>query len=453
MGNQLLDVLDWLRKERWSTVDGLIGYSVAIVVTVIISSGILKYLGVGNALRSMGIPVNVWWILGSIPLLLLLHYLIWLTNRKGFYTSEKILMVFAIKAGKEQDQFVREMRKNITRQLALNGLSEIIDVSQLAPDVQFATKKDAEDYISKDKVNLMIWGDTTEATNAGSKVTIFHFNISYLFSPLVGDKKANLENDIGNAIQRDPWGIIDHMNSLTGIQLASQNIFEMSLFALGACLVTTPNVIYHLKAVTIFEKLKEQLKQRRGDPNFQQAKFMLRQVNFLLTTIYVGLSYYYVFEEGNYEKGIDYAEDALLIEQNNFGAHLNLANYYWKTNQEKLSRQHAKAADKIQPTSDLVRLNRAFFHFYDRRFASGLKLYKKLKDFGNVNTLAICEFVEDEYEKHPDNHSLLFAFSWLSIQFGDEGRGKEGMKKFLSVVGDDSQYEDLTLEAKTILSE
>lgn len=448
----IFEILDRIRKENWSTTDGLIYYSVGIFLLTSVAVFFLKELGVGNALRVVGIPVNVWWILTVIILIELLHFSLWKVKRSGFYTSEKLLLVFAIKAGKESDTYVKEIKKNIRRQLAMNGLSDTIDVDQLPPDVEFSSPQKAEKYAGDKNINFLLWGDTTEATRSGSKITVLNLNISYIFAALMPQQKAALMKDIGQALQKEPWGEIDQMNSITGIQIATENIFEISLFTLGVCLITSPNVAYHLKAINILEQLKKQLRSRRGDTTFPQAKFVLDKVNYLLLDNYVALSYYYVFVEHNYEKGIEFGEKALLIDQQNFGAHLNLANYYWKTGNEKLSRQHAKSASKIHPSSNLGRLNRAFFRFFDRNFAGGLRSYKKLSTLENAPVLAVCEFVEEEYEKHQDNLGLLFAFSWLSINFGDEGRGKERMKEFLSKASNDDEYTELVHEAQNILS-
>ncbi|MGH2613363.1 MAG: hypothetical protein ACRDFB_10005, partial [Rhabdochlamydiaceae bacterium] len=87
------DILDRLKNENWSTLNGLIYYSLGIFLLSCAIAFLLKGLGVGDALREINIPVNVWWILYSIFLIEVVHFILWIIKRNGFYTSEKILVL------------------------------------------------------------------------------------------------------------------------------------------------------------------------------------------------------------------------------------------------------------------------------------------------------------------------------------------------------------------------
>ncbi len=141
-----------------------------------------------------------------------------------------------------------------------------------------------------------------------------------------------------------------------------------------------------------------------------------------------------------------------MIDSLNFPTNINLANYYWNLGKKKLSRQHAKTAAKINPSSTMVRLNKAFYRFFDRNYSGVIRLFKKIEDMEDMRSLDICEFIEDEYEKKLNKLGLLFAFSSLSINFGDYDRGKIRLQEFISKAQGDNQYIELINEAKKILT-
>jgi hypothetical protein len=444
------DLIEILAKQSWLTKKGLLYYSIALLIFLTSFALFLSGLGTGEILSDVGIQIKKIDVASTIIIILFAHFLLWYILRQGIYISDKIIINFALKSELQSSISIREILKNIKRGLSNNSLGDIIEINYLPDDRVFHSSVDAEKYVKNKQVNLLVWGDTTEATRNNLPITIINLNFTYLHASLQSEQKKLLQKELRSASQRSVWEI-DHTNSVIGITVVSGNIFEVSLFVLAACLITVPDIQYHLKAVIILEQLAVSLSAKRKDPNFPNLRDVQHQITNLLLQLYNNLSLYYSQSKQDFVKGEFYAQKALMLDSHNFGAHQNLALLYWKKGEETLSRKHSKIAWNIEQSNDLTRCNRAFLRIYDKNFEAGLRTYKKISHLEPFTVLQVVEFIESEYEKKSDNSGLLFAYAWISIKFGDSIRGKTKMEKFLRKVSANKEYTVLIEEAKRML--
>lgn len=151
------------------------------------------------------------------------------------------------------------------------------------------------------------------------------------------------------------------------------------------------------------------------------------------------------------DRAIKYADKAIKIDENNFNAHQNMAVFQWLKDNKDGARYHTDRAWHIIPGHPLPRFNRAFFLICDKKYEQGLEQYKRIEYVGNTNIVDVIEFLEKEFEKHRNNHGLLFVAGWLNVQYADQVRGTAQLKEFLELSGADPIYAVLVAEAQKVL--
>jgi len=439
--NNPLKIINTLRDVEWATCFGWIAYSIGFFS---LSVFLIWALGL------IGISLPSYVVLCIIVGIQAVHSVFWLIKRRGVYNNKVSTVAFAINIEKISKDYYREIKKKFREHIINHKLDDIIKVKDLPTDINFKSSYEAEKFIKRKGLRLLIWGNTTEGKFQDNPFSQFNIKISYQYASWHGFKREEFLSDIGAAIKRKHWGVWDP-NSSFNLLVVSGNIFEISLFALGACLITVPRIDYLLKAVNIFEKLDIILKGRNHDINFPNLNFVKQKIRSLLLDAYDLLLIFYWDKKDDLKKAIEYAEKAIKLDENNFTAHQNMAVFRWLNDEQSLARHHTNRAWRIRPGHPLPRFNKAFLSIYDRDFEQGLRQYKKIKHTANTNILNVISFIEKEFKKNPDNCGLLFVMGWLNIHYADQVIGIGQLKDFISRVGKDSDYEILTKEAQNVL--
>ncbi|MBI1975388.1 MAG: hypothetical protein HYS59_00065 [Candidatus Vogelbacteria bacterium] len=442
MADKPLEVLRELKSFEWQTKSGWLGYSSGIFLL----SVFLIF-----SLQQIKVPLNLYWILGIFAVPQAIHSLLWWIKRNFFYDPAVLTVAFAIATEESSKEYYREIKKRFKEQLATHNLQSHLKFKELPSDVNFADAKTAEEFIIKKGIRLLIWGNTIEGNLNNEPFTQFNIKLSYQHRAFDKDKQKRFVDDIGVAIQRTMWGV-SKPNSFYQLVVVSGNVVEISLFTLGACLATVPNLHYLLKSVDIFEKLDLMLKERKQDVNFPNLTFVRQKTRSFLGDSYNFLLMFYWNHVKDLDKAIAYADKAIKIDENNFIAHQNMAVFQWLKGDADRAKYHTKRAWHIRPGHPLPRFNKAFFFIQEKKFESGLKQYKKIEYVGDTNIVDVIEFVEKEFEKTNNNFGLLFVTGWLNMRYADQVRGVSQLQDFLLRSNGQQEYNPLIVEAQKVLA-
>jgi len=439
---EILEILRELKGLEWSSKRG--GFIYALVL-FFLSSTIIPILG------NTGISIGSKWVIITLLGLQIIHLIAWLIKRNYFYDASILTVAFAITTEENSHSYYREIKKRFREQIATYKLQEDVRIKELPTDINFSDAKSAETFIVKKGIRLLVWGNTTEGNIGNAPFSQFNVKLTYQHGVIDKEKQKKFVDDIGMAIQRRMWGI-RQPDSFFHLVVVSGNVFEISLYTLGACLATAPNVIYLLKSVDVFEILQGILKTRRQDINFPNLQFVKQKTRSSLRDAYTSLLIFYGDRLKNLDKAIEYADKAIKIDENNFNAHQNMAVFQWLKGNKDKARFYTERAWHIRPGHPLPRFNKAFFFIYDRKYEQGLKQYKKIQYAGDTNIVDVIEFLEKEFEKFEDNLGLLFVAGWLNIQYADQIRGTTQLEEFLERAGNSSIYTVLIAETQKVLS-
>lgn len=438
----MLEILRELRGLEWPSKRGGVVYAFGIFL---LSSAVITILA------KTGIVLNTYWIIGILLGLQLIHMIVWFVKRNFFYDPSALTIAFAVATEETSQGYYKEIKKKFREQVATYKLQDDIKIKELPTDVAFLDAKSAEAFIVKKGIKLLVWGNTTEGNIGNAPFSQFNVKLSYQHGVIDKEKQKKFTDDIGMAIQRRMWGI-RQPDSFHHLIVVSGNILEISLYTLGACLATVPNVNYLLKSVDIFEKLQTILKERNQDINFPNLAFVRQKTRSFLGDSYNFLLMLYWGRMKDLDKAILYADKAIKIDENNFIAHQNMAVFQWLKRQTDRAKYHTKRAWHIRPGHPLPRFNKAFFFIQEKKFESGLKQYKKIEYVGDTNIVDVIEFVEKEFENTSDNLGLLFVVGWLNMRYADQVRGVSQLQDFLLKSNGQQEYNPLIVETQKVLA-
>lgn len=434
---EVLEIIKELRGLEWASKRGAFVYALALFF---LSATIISIF------YKTGVVLGPKWTIVTILGLQIVHAVAWTIKRNYFYDPNTLTLAFAITTEDASQNYYREIKKKFREQIATHRLQDDIRVKELPSDISFSDAKSAEAFIVKKGIRLLVWGNTSEGNISNAPFSQFNVKLSYQHGVINKEKQKKFVDDIEMAIQRRVWGI-RQPDSFFHLAVVSGNVFEISLYTLGACLATIPNVNYLLKSVDIFERLADILKTRKQDINFPNLQLVKQKVRSFLRDAYTFLSN----RLKDIDKAIEYADKAIRMDENNFNAHQSMALFQWLKGNKDKAHFHTERAWRIRPGHPLPRFNKAFFLIYDRKYEQGLKQYKKIQYVGDTNIVDVIEFLEKEFEKFEDNLGLLFVSGWINIQYADQVRGTAQLKTFLEKSKSDASYSILRDEVRKIL--
>ena len=436
-------IIDKFEGVEWATKKGLFFSTIGIL---------LVFLVIVFAFKKIDITFNQFWLICFLTIIEMVNFLAWFRKRFFGYNLGIPIIVFAIKTEDSSKGYYREIKKRFQEQINNFKLQKKLKIRELSGDICFVDASSAENFIKKKRISLLIWGDTNEGNIKNAPFTQFNINLSYVHGVVNEDRRKKFIDDVGAAAKRKFWGVWKP-ESFYQLIVVSGNVVEISLYTLGACLATMPNLDCLLGSVDIFEKLDLQLKNRNQDDNFPNLQLVKKKVKKFLRDIYNCLLIFYWNTQADLNRAIYYADKAIKIDENNFIAHNNMAFFQWLKGEKDLAIYHTNRAWDIRPGHPLPRLNRAFFHFSNRRFDLGLREYKKVNYVGDTNIINVIEFLEKEFEKDLNNLGFLFITGWLNIQYGDQIRGSAQLKDFLLKSNNNVEYSILIEEVGKVLKE
>ena len=255
---KLIEYLTLLKSTSWSTrFGGLVKWNVIIFLSCSTIVGIVNKLFTQDLISSK-------LYLFSLISLITTNTFIWLAYRwlfvTGFSFKESIKVAFAINTISQSQDFLKQIINVFKNELASFGFEKVIEVYELPDDIKFQNSQSAEKYLRDKNIRLLIWGNTTEGAVKKDDVSKFNLNFSYLTAPLyLPEHRSSFSRLVSYAFPRLGWHVFKS-NSLFGINVVSDNIFEVTLFIFGLCLSTIPELKFFQKFIYTFEKLDFRLK-------------------------------------------------------------------------------------------------------------------------------------------------------------------------------------------------
>lgn len=447
--NELMEIWKFLKKTEFYSRRGLFIYCLLWLFFWWFIS--VKLLPVYNIVPSLKRDCFMY----SVPLIIMLFF--WLQHRCSKFDIKENVCAIAIKTKDSSINYKEEIIKQLKEQRRTYRLEDKIKIIDLPSDVYFENQSDAEKYISRRNIRLLIWGNTSEGKIKGDQSTRFNISLSYLFSyvkskeDLEDKSKNNIIYGIDQAIKRNYWTIND-FDSFSAISVVSGNIFEISLFSIGVCLASNPEKGDRMTAINILEKLLSIIKKRNPDANFPQLSIVRKQVISLLIFLYGDMARLVWLEGGDILNSIELFNKIFLLNNNDWATHQNISTLYWISGDKSNAKFHTRRAIRINPNHPATRLNKAFLLIDSRKYDFAGREYKKIKSISGVDAMTTLNIMEPEIEKQSDNHGFLFAVGWFNINFMDSNRGEEQLKKFLDVVQENEEYRELINIAKGLLN-
>lgn len=436
-----------LRQIDWSSKSSLFTAS---------AINFLLIVAIAAGLGQMNIELESKLYIITISVLEILIIVRWVYSRYIHPFDPRALAIgFAIDTPGESQKLYNEIFASFNRYVQQNRLEKLVHIKLLPADIKFKTQSDAQKYLDRKGLRLIIWGDTSRATLDGAGVTIFNINITYNINAKSMDDANQTKQIVDSSIKRKAWSIFDD-NSLPGQLVVAENVIEIALFTLSVCLtslyISTRDIRMLSNSTRLLEQLRTQLIPRIPNDNFPNLIEVRNHISESLFMQYSEAASYFTREKRDPEEAYEWAFKAVSLQPHHFGANIQMALSSWLVGDASGARKYSKIAQKIDPKNTLPYLNFAFFHFYNGKHAKALSYYKRLnnKIVKQIYILDVISFLEAEYDK-TKKPALLFAAAWLSDKYADSKRAAQMMRTFMDLVDGDNAYIKLLDESKAIL--
>jgi hypothetical protein len=431
-------LLDRIYRIDLSTKRGLIGATVANLLSVSATAGIIDQLKVDVPSEYFLLAIA-----GIEAIVVLIGiYQLWLRP----FDTKTMAVAFAIKPDDESRKLNDGLNSSLQKEITRLKLSNLISVRKLPNDKFFSSGKQAEDYLRKKGLRVLIWGDADTRTRSGETVTVFNIQISYQHQPMDESNRKDLISTVQQGITRSGW-IISHNETLNGTVVVSANVIEVSLYALAVCLVSVRHPDFVLNGIGVLEHLHARLEGRSEDENFPNLSTVRDKINSLLADQYSSMSVYYMMEKHDVETAYEWAMKAVNLKPSDYLWNINVAFLAWELGDEDQAQKYTAAAASIAPNESLHKLNLAFFQLVKGHYGKAVVQYKKISDtVYRTNIPMSVEFIQRRHDRTKEP-SMLFAAGWVSHRFGDKTLGRQLLNEFLQEVDGDTSYKPLVKEA------
>lgn len=444
---KLLEVLLGTTKD-WRSKKGLLaGALITFIGYILIITGLKQVII---------IPSKLILILPLVALELI-WLVIWLfkSYRLPIF-SKRINLAFSLKSEGDTSAIVQEVEKEMRREMQLLSVTESLKIIELPTDVKFEAYREAEKYITKKDIDLLIWGDTKSGSSEGKSIIELKLKFTYNYKiPISEGLKNLLSREVHISMMNRKWAIVREQ-SFKELDIIAMNILQVSLYILTICLTLRNNFDM---AIEICEKLQANVRTLDNMAKKIFGVFIERTLQLLEELYRIKAEAYRWRNNSNIEKL--YLDKMLDINYNSYPAHISIARWYYKNGQEQKAREHNNTAEKLQPKNPLSKLNYAFFSLVDRKFEKAAELYTEIKkeNYDSRIVLGVVEWFDEEYEKNKHNLGLLFAGGFFNFYLLDPKRGEKQLKKFMKLAEkarlgtNNNEYSPLAIVAERAFKE
>lgn len=361
---------------------------------------------------------------------------------KFFPINFNVAFSLDFKEGLNSGNYFEQIKKDLNNVIDDIGLIKQITIHDFSEIQKFKNKEEAECFLEKKKLDLIIWGEFTNDTLKKDGVNINKLNLKFTFgSP---SSKNNIIGkmmsiDIQSKIaKKNYWEIIDN-NSYTDIQIVSNNILDISTYIVALVLKISGRIGESLK---IFEALYKKLLDKNDDFHKDIIPHLFNCYEIL------------ILENIHNRKNFNFTKTLSLkildIDSQNFFAINSLAIAECRLGNINETEKLIEKLLQLYPRHPITDVNVAYVRIFQKNFNNALKHYKHLKTLKDVpfKPQEVIEFLGSDYDKTKEP-ALLFGIGVVSM-FWDKVLSKKSLKEFIRKA-DKNLYKNMISEAKKIL--
>lgn len=422
-------------SKRWPTKTGY--FFTAIAITFLVLT--LEYLV--KSVCNLTIPNYL--TLSLILLALLIHDVLWrfFTGRVVFIFFNKITIAIHPNVLNEH----KDLKKILTSLIKERHVGGWFKIIILPEDLVLEDSKRAEGYLTKQSLNLLIWGESISGQELGKEVTQYKLRFSYSFNYPAHNPAARilLIRDFDELLKERFWKVHKE-NSLQEISSLGESITEIGLYVIAICLLTRGNIG---KGLNILEDLFIRI---NNDPVKKRLLICPKIKNHLIS-LYNLLGIIAWREEKNKAKSVELAKKTLALDENNYDSHIRLALYEYQEGNIPESKRHVKRCRNINPRHPCTIFDQAFYFTLERKYSNAATAYKKLNQAIVDGLLAfeVANFLEEEYFKKKKEIGFLFASGFVNTKFVPHTKlGLKQLKEFSRLAEGKVEYIDFYNLAK-----
>lgn len=337
--------------------------------------------------------------------------------------------------------YFQEIKQNIITKLDELQISNQIKLNDISETLQFKNKDDAEKFLIKKNLDLIVWGNFSKDNLKINNQNINQIRLHFTYQ-LPKNKLEQATFDFSSKLaQKNYWQIFEQ-NSFSDIKIVSNNLCDLSLYIIAITLMLSGKVE---KSKNILEPLYIDLTKRK-DIFFEQVKDPLIFIYFIL-------SYNLIISHKNYDKAAEYCQKILNIQPNHFTGITNLALCQTKLGQIEKARENVELLQKYYPYNPLTEVDVAFIYIIGEKYKKAYQHYEKLIKFKldklNFNPIETIDFLS-EYSEQNKEPAILYAIGIISFYFGDKDLSKIELENFIKKANK-NLYKEMYYRAQKIL--
>ncbi len=415
-------------------------------------------------------PINTlatYWKIFIYLILFIIAYIIWLfISGRRLYPSKKLKIAFALKSTDPSSQKIIDST-NLRIKDKLNTLNILnhFRFYEIGTDI-FETNEQAENFILKRKINLIIHG-----TVYGGKVQSsyrydlknFFYTYNILNAPKDSPVWTTISKDIDLMCSNRNW-IIDESNDLNDIIGVSNNLFEIILSIIAIGLTRSKNTIDY--SILLIEKLLPIL-EKKIDPErrkiyLSKDKTLMKipidllrtgRLRGILNGCYVNVARIYT-DDGDFSKAIQVIEKGIKAGAEKIDCYPVLAiSHYYLGDIEK-AEEYTDKINNLSIDHPVYLVNKAFFSIQRKEYTKVTEYYDKLRKKINDDNKIIIEhvisFISERMKEDKAESAYLYVIGILNYNFINKKNGSSTLSKFIKSAGNKSAYASMIKIAKQL---
>ncbi|MCH7771892.1 MAG: hypothetical protein IIA49_12890, partial [Bacteroidetes bacterium] len=249
---------------------------------------------------------------------------IWFKRQKlkKFPANFNIAFSLDFKDGLNSGNYFEQIKKNVNSISNKSGVYKQIIINDFSNIQKFRNKDEAESFINKKGIDLIIWGGFTNDILKVDGENINEIELHFTYGH--PDDKKNIIGkmiliDISSKLAKKNYWKIVESNSLRDTKIVSNNIFDISTYIIALTLKIYGRLE---KSLNLFEQLHNNLVERKDD--FQ------KEIVPHLYNLYQVLAIENGINRKNFNLGSDLCRKILIIKKDDFFALSNLAIFQCK---------------------------------------------------------------------------------------------------------------------------
>jgi len=352
---------------------------------------------------------------------------------KFFPINANIVFSMEYKENFKTETYFKELKRQFETLTQKTGIFKLLKIKDVSGIYKISSQKEAAIFITKKKVNLLIWGrfSTDELKKDGEIINIPTFNFQYRY---ISDKDNSIEplltSDIKSRIQIKAFKEILDKSSFDDLQILSKSVFDTSIYIIAVTLKISGFI---KESTDYFENLYKSIYDNKDAFKLSLLPHLKNNYEVLMILL---------FDKTNpdIEIGIKYTEKYLKLVPDDYLVMSNLAFCKYQLGKTSEAYIYIKKAYEINPNFQLCQINMAF-KIYDKFFS--------LKSDLKFSPMEVIVFLEHEYSKDSDS-SLLYGSGVINYNFGDKKIAKKDFQRFLEVA-DNVGMKEMVRKAKILI--